>query len=182
MEALETESSAENKFLIRKFFGFFPEKIYQQLHSLGYNEFLKAVFSLKEALSEEFPDKKDLVGKLSSEMLEHFESEYEVSWYEPFTQYCDQNVFKLPPNLPVYGEEMKNMEAGEAEEYKVLQDRLLAQEHLRRQLVDKLENIEEEIDKRKMLLEKLAHTEELVLVAKRCQVLDERIRAARAES
>ena len=169
-------SITEEKFDIRKFFEFFPENIYKDLYGIGYNEFLKVATSMKETLMDEFPEKKDMIEKNCSDMLDHFQTEYD-KWYKSFTGYCDRNVFRLPPNLSIYGPEMEKSE--EVEEYKFLQDQLLAQAYRRKLLIQKLSSTEDEIEKRKALRDKVSRTEELVHFVRKCEVLDQRIRAAK---
>ena len=164
--------SEDREFNFRKFFGFFPEKLYQDLYGLGYNEFLKAAGSIKETLINQFPEKKELIEKYCSEMLDHFTEEYERSWFQPFTVYCSRNVFVLPPNMNVWEQE-------ETLEHRELQEKLLAQEVKHSQLVEKLARTEEAIARKRALYEKLSRTEELVEITKQCQGLDERVRKAR---
>jgi len=172
-KAIESNGDSEDRALdLRKFLGFFPEKLYEDLYGLGYNEFLKAAASIKETLVSQFPGNKELIEKYCSEMLEHFTEEYERFWFEPFTRYCSQNVFVLPPSLDVWGQE-------ETLEHRELQEKLLAQEVNHSQLVENLARTEEEIARKRALYDKLSRTEELVAVTKQCQALDERVRKAR---
>ena len=162
-----------------KFFGFVLDKLYLEIYALGYNEYLKAVTVLKETLLGEFPERKMEVERSCSEMLIKYSEDFEEIWFKKFTSYCNNNLFMVPPQVPAYDPELEKVEDNKEghEMYANLHHSILASGYFNSQLMERLKHLEDEIEKREVLLAKVANTEKLLEVLKQSDALEQRISA-----
>ena len=157
-----------------KFFGFYPDQLYIELYSVGYNEFLKSVTALRERLVQELPDKEGEIELGCSKMLERYSLDFDKEWFAKFLAYCSKNIFQVQPHTPIYKPEMDGVEANRLAHDKSLDLRhcIMATEYLNVQLLGKLKELDAEVERRKELLFKLIQTEQKLELVKRAKELE----------
>lgn len=134
------------------FFGFAPEQLYHEVYAIGYNEFLAAVSSLREALLQEFPDRQEEVERGCGHLLSSYERQFDQEWFAPFLQYCSKNIFIAPRGVPVYGEDFEREgREGACGKIEELRHRIMAVEYLNAQLRAQLRKVDSEIERMKAL-------------------------------
>ena len=143
-----------------EFFGFVPEKLYQEVYAIGYNEFLVAVTSLKEVLLQEFSEKQEEVESACSSLLASYGKQFDQQWFTKFLQYCSKNIFVVPRHVPVYEEDLGKEENQEAIlRLEELRHCIMATEYLNSQLQARVKAMDAEIEKRTTLLQQVKKAE-----------------------
>ena len=167
-----------------EYFGFHPNQLYEEVYAVGYNEFLTASSVLRDTLLEEFPEpqrQKEI--KRGCSLLLSYSQKMDKNWFRKFIDFCNRNVFTIPPLVRVYdkdgieGEKEQGAEKGkEAEEEKRddaergkkeekdtsagvdlerLHSRILAVEYLNCKLKKRLMEAVREVEERRQLLSKV---------------------------
>lgn len=152
-----------------EFFGFPRDKLYKEIYSVGYNEFLDAVKALKVTLLEEFPESSEEVERGCDTLLSEYEKRYDGEWFGKFAQYCSKNIFQVPRHVPVYAPELEDRETNEhaADHVKELKHRIMATEFLNSKLMETISSIDHEIASRLELVERIKEMREKAEVVKR---------------
>ena len=160
-----------------KFFEFYPQKLYTEIYSVGYNEFLKAVGILRETLVQKFPEKEKEIELSCGKMLEAYSHDFDKKWFSSFLVYCSKNIFSVNERVPVYKPEMDAVEANKDahEKSQSLRHCIMATEYLNIQLLGKLKELDAEIATRKELLLELMQTEEKLALVRRAKELNKRL-------
>jgi len=96
-----------------KFFGFVPAQFYTEIYAVGYNEYLKAVSTLRETLLQEFPEKGEEIELSCSKMLEKYSQDFDQRWFSSFVRYCSKNIFTVKNHIRIYNPEMEPVEANQ---------------------------------------------------------------------
>lgn len=172
-EEQELEITAGN------FFGFFPEKVCSEIYAIGYNEYLKAVSTLKDTLLQDFPEKHEEIELSCSKMLDRYSQEFDKDWFPQFFAYFRKNIFTVGDTVPVYKMEMNEREANKQAHDMSLNLRhcIMATEYLNVQLVGKIRELDLEIERRKELLTKVASMEQKLELVRRARELEQRLEA-----
>ncbi len=156
------------------FFGFVPEQLYHEVYAIGYNEFLGAVSSLREALLLEFPDKEEEVESGCSSLLSSYEQQFDREWFARFLQYCSKNIFVVPRHVPVYEEDLGRGDG--CKKLDELRHRIMAVEYLNAQLRVRLREVNGEVGRRRALLVRLREAEKRQGVLRKARELEAQIR------
>lgn len=160
-----------------EFFGFDPDRLYHEVYAIGYNEFLAAVSTLKETLLEEFPDKQEEVEKGCSSLLTSYSDQFDEEWFKEFLTYCSKNIFVVPRQVPVYAEAMgKEENQSASEKVEDLRHYIMATEYLNSQLEARLQEMDKEITRHKLLLEQVRAVEVRLQVVGRARELEEQLK------
>ena len=159
-----------------KFFGFDPDTFCIEIYSVGYNEYLKAVSTLKEVLQQEFPEKQEDIEERCSRILETHFLQLD-DWYCKFVEYCKKNIFVVHDRTPVYNPQLEEVEDNRQAPDKALSlsHCFMATEYLNSQLQGKLRELESEIKKRKELLADIVKTEETLELARKAKDLEQEL-------
>lgn len=160
-----------------KFLGFQPNMLYHEIYAIGYNEFLKAVSALKETLIQEFPEKQEAIEESCGRMLKSYSEEYDEKWFAKFVEYCSGNIFVVSPRIPLYDAELEAVEEnGQAPEKAVnLHQSIKATANLNKKLLERLQELDTEIKKRKELLARVVKTEKKMELVKRVKELEQQL-------
>ena len=89
-----------------QYFGFHPNRLYGEIYAVGYNEFLRAVSALRDALLAEFPEpeRQREVRDGCDQLLASYSRCLDEKWFQKFIQFCSSNVFTVPPQVSVFGD------------------------------------------------------------------------------
>ena len=182
MSEIERDSMDE-EISAAAFFGFIPDKVYAEVYAVGHNEYLKAVSALKDALLQEFPEKRDKIELGCSKMLDRYGQELDKNWFANFLTYCSKNIFTIKDAVPIYKAEMEDQDANkQAHDLSLnLRHCIMATEYLNVQLLGKLKELDVEIESRKELLVRLAETEQKLEAVKTARELDQQLAAKMVE-
>lgn len=165
--------------VVIKFFGYFPERFYQEIYAVGYNEYLNGVNALKATLLEHFPESQEEIEFNCSKMLDKYSKEFDKKWFAGFSRYCSKNLFTVKDHVPIYKPEMEPVEENRVAHDKSLNLRhcIMATEYLNVQLLGKVKELDEEIERRKQLLTKVSEMEQKLQLVKRAKELELRLDA-----
>ena len=89
-----------------QYFGFHPNHLYGEIYAVGYNEFLRAVSALRDALLAEFPEpeRQREVRDGCDQLLASYSHCLDEKWFQKFIQFCSSNVFTVPAHVRVFGD------------------------------------------------------------------------------
>ena len=95
-------------------FGFHPNRLYEEIYAVGYNEFLRAVGVLRDALLAEFPEpeRQREVKDGCDQLLASYSRSLDEKWFHKFIQFCSSNVFTVPAHVSVFGDMKRAREEG----------------------------------------------------------------------
>jgi len=160
-----------------EFFGFAPDKFYHEVYAIGYNEFLTAVSSLRDVLIKEFPEKQEEVDEGCSALLASYSKQFDQKWFAKFLQYCSKNIFVVPRQVPVYPKDMdveRNQEG--LSRVDELRHFTMATEYLNSHLEAHVWAMDEEIKKRRDLLQWARVVDSRLKGVERARELEEQLR------
>ena len=120
-----------------QYFGFHPNRLYGEIYAVGYNEFLRAVSALRDALLAEFPEAEgqDEVKDGCDQLLASYSRCLDEKWFNKFIQFCSSNVFTVPAHVSVFGD----MKREEGESVDEVNHKLLASLYLNFKLQQRIE-------------------------------------------
>ena len=169
----------DDELLSTEFLGFHPGKLYKEIYSVGFNEFIEAVKALKEALHEEFPDKKEEIDKSCDSFLTEYLLTFDKKWFQTFVNYCSKNLFRIASHVPVYDPELTDREANQeaAARLRQLKNKVLAMEYFNSRLIEKIKEVDSEIAKREQLKERIEQVNAKVEVVKKGKELEVELQA-----
>lgn len=162
-----------------KFFGFYPEQLYTEIYAVGYNEYLKAVSTLRETLLQEFPEKQEEIELNCSRMLDKYSQDFDRRWFALFLDYCSKNIFTVKQNIPIYEPVLEAVEPNRQAHDNSLNLRhcIMATEYLNVQLLGKLGELDSELEKRKVLLSEVAKVEQKLELVEGARELEQHLNA-----
>lgn len=168
---------AMDELVATEFFGFPPDKFYHEVYAIGYNEFLTAVSSLRDVLIKEFPEKQEEVDEGCSTLLASYSKQFDQKWFAKFLQYCSKNIFVVPRQVPMYPKDM-DVEGNQEALARVdeLRHFTMATEYLNSHLEAHVSAMDEEIKKRRDLLQWARVVESRLKGVERARELEEQLR------
>ena len=170
-------AESSNELVASEFFGFVPEKLYEEVYAISYNEFLAAVTSLKEVLLQEFPEKREEVERGCSSLLASYGKHFDQQWFTKFLQYCSKNIFTVPRHVPIYEEGLgKEENQGAILRLEELRHCIMATEYLNSQLQARVKEMDAEIKRRISLLQQLKKAERKEELLQRARELEGQLR------
>lgn len=169
--------------LATEFFGFHPGKLYQEIYAVGYNEFIEAVKTLKEALHKKFPNKTDEIDTSCDAFLSEYFETFDKKWFKKFSDFCSKNTFKIPEHIPVYDPELDERVANKEApvRLRLLKNKVLSMEYFNSQLVQKIKEVDDLIKERESLRDRIERMKIKVEVIKKGREMELELRSISGE-